>query len=224
MQAKDVNVFYSGRYKMSEVVKKRGRPRQLDREAGLDIATRLFWQHGYEGTSIADLTKAMGITPPSLYATFGSKEELYRQAVEYAAEKGNRERFAALAGDSAYDGVAFYLRDAAQAFAMPGMPRGCMVSTAVLQHAAENDGAAQIVAERRDMTYQLVKARFERAIADGELPPDTDAGALARYYAVVVQGMSAQACDGADAATLRDVAEIALSAWPGKRIETAATD
>ncbi|CAD6518726.1 HTH-type transcriptional repressor ComR [Paraburkholderia hiiakae] len=201
---------------MSESPRKRGRPRTLDRDVGLDIAARLFWERGYEGTSIADLTEAMGITPPSLYATFGSKDDLFKQALDRNSERENQNRLGALQGHlSAYDAIAFYLHDAAAGFTDPGKPRGCMVSTAVLQHGDKSEAAAREVAARRDLAIQLIKKRFDRALAEGELATGTDTVALARFYAAVVQGMSAQACDGACSETLRRLADIALSAWPG---------
>jgi AcrR family transcriptional regulator len=190
----------------------------LDPEAGLEIAARLFWQHGYEGTSIADLTQAMGITPPSLYAAFGSKEDLYRQALDHTIERESKGRSEALQGEMpAYDALAFYLRDVVQGITDPGKPRGCIVSTAVLQHAEENESVATTVAARREASLQALKARFQRAINEGELPADTDIDALAHFYGAVVQGMSAQACDGACTKRLMQVVEVALSAWPGTR-------
>jgi TetR/AcrR family transcriptional regulator, copper-responsive repressor len=203
---------------MSGMTRRRGRPRTLDREAGLEIAARLFWQHGYEGTSIADLTQAMGITPPSLYAAFGSKEDLYRQALDHTIERESKGRSEALQGEMpAYDALAFYLRDVVQGITDPGKPRGCIVSTAVLQHAKENESVATTVAARREASLQALKARFQRAINEGELPADTDIDALAHFYGAVVQGMSAQACDGACTKRLMQVVEVALSAWPGTR-------
>ncbi|MBB5402986.1 MULTISPECIES: TetR/AcrR family transcriptional regulator [Paraburkholderia] len=200
---------------MSHPARKRGRPRLLERDVGLDIAARLFWEHGYEGTSIADLTEAMGIPPPSLYATFGSKEELYRQAVDHISKRENGQWLEALQGDMpAYDAIAFYLHDAAARFTDPGRPRGCMISTAVLQYAEKSESVARTVAERRESWFQAVKARFDRAVAEGELAAETDTEALARFYEAVVQGMSAQACDGACRAILKRLADIALSAWP----------
>jgi TetR/AcrR family transcriptional regulator, copper-responsive repressor len=204
---------------MSEPNRKRGRPRLLDRDVGLEVAGRLFWEHGYEGTSIADLTEAMGIPPPSLYATFGSKEELYRQALDHISERENRQCLEALHGEMpAYDAIAFYLYDAAARFTAPGRPRGCMVSTAVLQHADKSESVAQALAARRELGLQTLKSRFERAVAEGELTAGTDTEALARFYAAVVQGMSAQACDGACTQTLKRLAEVALSAWPRPRV------
>jgi len=153
----------------------------LDRDVGLGVASRLFWEHGYEGTSIADLTRAMGITPPSLYAAFGSKEELYRQALDYNIEHETKRRVEALQGPmSAYDALAFYLYDVAEGVSDPDKPRGCMVSTAVLQHAEENEAVAREVAARRDASIRLMKARFDRAVGEGELPTETDTDSFAR--------------------------------------------
>ena len=203
---------------MSESASKRGRPRLLDKEAGLEVAARLFWEHGYEGTSIADLTKAMGITPPSLYAAFGSKEQLYQQALEYNAERENKHRLDLLRSDvPAYEAISFYLHDAAREFTNPAKPRGCMVSNAVLQHAKENVQIAESVAARRTATTHIIKTRLDRAVSEGELPEGTDTRALAHFYVAVVQGMSAQACDGLCTATLSQLADLALAAWPGRR-------
>lgn len=201
---------------MIESIRKRGRPRILDRDAGLEVAARLFWERGYEGTSIADLTRAMGVTPPSLYATFGSKEELYRLALDHNIERESGRRSEALKGEmTAYDALAFYLNDVAEGISDPGKPRGCIVSTAVLQHAVENESVARETAARREASIQCLKTRFDRAVGEGELSADTDTDSLARFYSAVVQGMSAQACDGACTKRLKRLVDIALSAWPG---------
>lgn len=200
---------------MSAPARKRGRPRLLDRDVGLDIAARLFWEHGYEGTSIADLTEAMGVPPPSLYATFGSKEALYSQVLDHISERENKRWLEVLHGQfPAYDAIAFYLHDAAARFTDPGRPRGCMISNAVLQHSEKSASVAKAVAARRGLALQTIKSRLDRAVAEGELAAATDTEALARFFAAVVQGMSAQACDGAGKETLKRLADIALSAWP----------
>lgn len=200
---------------MSEPPRGRGRPRILDREEGLRVAARLFWTHGYEGTSISDLTRAMGITPPSLYAAFGSKEQLYREAVDYTAERENRASFEVLFGDGpAYEAIAFYLHEAADRFTDPAKPRGCMVSTANLQHGEDAAAVARLATERRAETMRLFKERLDRAVDDGELRAGTDTEALSRFFGAVVQGMSAQSCDGASAENLHRLADVALSAWP----------
>ncbi len=204
--------------KLERPTRKRGRPRVLDREKGLEIAARLFWERGYEGTSISDLTQAMGVTPPSLYAIFGSKEELYRQALDHNIERESRRRTEALQSEmTAYEALAFYLYDVAEGISDPAKPRGCIVSTAVLQHAEENRSVAREAAVRREASMQCLKARFERAVAEGELSAGTDADSLARFYGAVVQGMSAQACDGACTIRLKRLVDIALAAWPGER-------
>ena len=118
---------------------------------------------------------------------------------------------------SAYDAIAFYLHDVAQGVTDPSKPRGCIISTAVLQHSEENETVARAVAARREASIQAIKTRLDRAISERELPTDTDTDALTRFYAAVVQGMSAQACDGACTATLKRLVDIALSAWPGSK-------
>ncbi|RYE95740.1 MAG: TetR/AcrR family transcriptional regulator [Oxalobacteraceae bacterium] len=160
---------------MEESVRKRGRPRVLDRDTGLDIAARLFWERGYEGTSTADLTKAMGINPPTLYSNFGSKEELYRQALDFsiARESGCRGEILASALP-AYEALSRYLYNIADGDTQPGKPAGCMVSTAVLQHAEENASVARMTAALREASMQVLKARFDRAVIEDELPVGTD--------------------------------------------------
>ncbi len=202
-----------------------GQGRKFDVGTALEQAMFAFWEHGYEGTSIADLTQAMGVTPPSLYATFGSKEDLYRQALDYAIEGENRRRAEALRGAaSAYDAMVFYLHDVAESISQPGKPRGCIVSSAVLQHSEASASVARDVAARREAATRAMRERFDRAVSDGELPADTDTDSLARFYAAVVQGMSAQACDGACTARLKRIADIALSAWPGERTDGRESD
>lgn len=203
---------------MSNPVRKRGRPRALDRDVGLDIAARLFWERGYEGTSTADLTKAMGINPPTLYSMFGSKEALYRQALEFSIARESSRRLAILASPlPAYDALRLYLYDIADGDTQPGKPRGCMVSTAVLQHAEENASVAQMTAALREASMQILKTRFDRAVEERELPAETDTDTLARFYGAIIQGMSAQACDGACNARLKRLIDLALTAWPGSR-------
>jgi len=177
----------------------------------------LFWQRGYEGTSIADLTEAMGAAPPTLYAAFGSKEQLYRDALlHYIDRRGDL--LSLLGADTpTYEALEQYLRQSAERFTNPAEPRGCMILTASLHCAAENEAARAIVAELRAKTLELVVARLTRAKEAGELPEDAEALALARFYSAVVQGMSVQAIDGASTAELNRLVDMALAAWPGKR-------
>ncbi|GAA5661815.1 HTH-type transcriptional repressor ComR [Brucella sp. NBRC 14130] len=203
---------------MSNPARKRGRPRAIERDAGLDIAARLFWERGYEGTSTADLTKAMGINPPTLYSMFGSKQELYQQALEFGIARESRRRIEILQSPlPVYDALRLYLYDIADGDTQPDKPRGCIVSTAVLQHAEENGSVAQMTAALREASMQTLKTRFDRAVEEGELPAQTDTDTLARFYGAIIQGMSAQACDGACNARLKQLIDLALTAWPGKR-------
>ena len=202
---------------MTSSVRKRGRPRVLDRDVGLDIAARLFWERGYEGTSTAHLTKAMGINPPTLYSMFGSKEELYRQALDFSIARENGRRLEILASNlPVHEAMRLYLYDIADGDTQSDKPRGCMVSTAVLQHAEENASIARMTAALRETSMQTLKARFDRAVEEGELPAQTDTDTLARFYGAIIQGMSAQACDGACNAGLKRLIDLALTAWPGK--------
>jgi AcrR family transcriptional regulator len=193
----------------------RGRPRGFDRAQALEQALTLFWERGYEGTSIADLTAAMGITPPSLYAAFGSKEALYREALSlYRARPGSITPEELASEPTAYAAIARDLRIAAESFTSGEHPPGCMISTAVLSCAPEHRPVAETVAELRAATIGAMADRIAIGITAGELPPDTDPHALARFYGAVLQGMSVQSRDGADRAALLEIARIALAAWP----------
>ncbi|MDG5495307.1 TetR/AcrR family transcriptional regulator [Niveispirillum sp. BGYR6] len=189
----------------------RGRPRAFDREKAVAIAGHLFWRLGYEGTSIADLTAAMGITPQSLYAAFRSKADLYAEALRwYQAEIGAATAEALSNSDIM---VAFerVLLDSAREFCKPGRPPGCMISTAVLTCAIENDTVAEIVAGLRRATLIAFRDRLQHAVDEGALRPDADVAALARFIGALVQGMSVQARDGATEAELTGIAHLGIA-------------
>ncbi|MGY0389326.1 TetR/AcrR family transcriptional regulator [Nocardioides sp. WG-D5] len=189
----------------------RGRPRSFDEDAVLDAAMRAFWEHGYEGTSVATLEAATGLKAPSLYGAFGSKEALYQSALErYAREHG-----AVLRPDGPVrEAVAEFLLDAADRFSEGGLPAGCMISTAALGVGAAQRGVATRPARMRAQTLAGIEQRLRRAVDEGELPAETDAGALARLVGAVIQGMSVQAIDGASRADLRALATVAMNVWP----------
>ncbi len=192
--------------------RRRGRPRAFDRDVALAAAGETFWRLGYEGASIADLTAAMGITPQSLYAAFVSKAELYREALErYRQEEGAAAGRNLNGGGHVVDAIAKLLRISAHEFSLPGRPKGCMISTAVLTCAVENDAIARHVTDLRSQTLAALEARLRRGIEEGELREHTDAGGLARFIGAILQGMTVQAQDGAGEADLLPIAEFAIA-------------
>lgn len=200
---------------MSEVrsARKVGRPREFDIDEALDAAMRLFWHKGYEGTSLSDLTEATGVNRPCLYAAFGNKEELFRKALDRYAELRDPATRAALARPTARGVAEALLFSSAEALAQPESP-GCLLVQGAL---ACGDGVESIRHElcaRRGAAVQPLRLRFERAKAEGDLPPEAEPADLARYVVTVINGMAVQAASGAGAEELRRVAEIALRAWP----------
>lgn len=192
----------------------RGRPRAFDPDVALRRAMEVFWEHGYEGASMAELTRAMGINSPSLYATFGSKEQLFKSAVELYGAGVGAVTFAALEGKpTARDAVAAMLFDNVTAFTEPGHPRGCMVVLAANNCTPQNESVRRYLAGLRARVLSAVKRRLDEGVRAGELPAGTDTAALALFYVTVHSGLSIQARDGHSRKRLRAAAETAMSAW-----------
>lgn len=192
-----------------------GRPRGFDREVALSVAMDLFWRHGFEGTSTSQLTAAMGISPPSLYAAFGPKESLYREALALYGRRHGRFLSEPLAENlSAREAIVQVLQGAARQFSGAAHAAGCMV--AYTDMSAAPDGAARVaeMAGLRQAAQRALQIRLEAAASAGELPDSADAATWAAYIAMVVQGMAVQARDGADQATLLRMADLALMSWP----------
>lgn len=197
------------------VPKRAGRPRAFDREQALNTALDLFWRHGYEGTSTAQLTAAIGIAPPSLYAAFGSKDALYREALALYGERYGGFLTQPMSGTgSARAAIEQMLLAAARQFSDGQHPLGCMVAAGELQASPGQDALMAEVAGRRHAAQLAIRARLNRARQDGELPADTDTTTLAAYFAMVIQGLAVQARDGAKAALLKRLVELAMQAWP----------
>ena len=196
----------------------RGRPRAFDRTAALDRATRLFWTKGYEATSIAELTDAMGIGAPSLYAAFGSKDALYAEALHHYVDTNEHWVWAGyFAALTARDAVRSLLMDSAAALTgcLADIPRGCMVALSNVG-GTEQGNLRELVRDARAVTLDRLKERFARAMAEGELPAGTDIHALARFVQTVQSGMSILARDGAERAELEGVAALAMAGWDGR--------
>lgn len=187
-----------------------GRPRAFDEEAILDRAVDVFWRHGYDGTSLSHLTDAMGINRPSLYATFGSKEQLFRRAFD----RYRRTRVAYI-GDAfdqptAYTVIEHFLRSSVDALTADDHPRGCLSVQGGLACSPENAGVSEVLAAGRAATENALAERLSRAVRDGDLPDGADTRALARYVMVLSEGFAVHAAAGADRDDLHASVDLAL--------------
>jgi len=191
-----------------------GRPRGFDAEKALDDATRVFWRKGFDGASLTDLTDAMGINRPSMYAAFGNKEELYSKTMERYVEARSQHLGKYLGTPTSRESVELVLRDAVTRFTDPNNPNGgCFGMQGAMTCA---DVSPQLKEHIEDMHVALEKAlrqRFSRAIDDGELPRGSAAD-LARFYAVIYQGLAFQAKAGGGRRELNRVVDMALEKWP----------
>ena len=192
-----------------------GRPRQFDTDKALDKALDVFWRHGFEGASIADLTQAMGISPPSLYAAFGNKETLFRSALDRYADTRKqiwvelmKEPTARAMLERLFDRViGFYAED--------GNPNCCMLVKGTMSSSECGKVLADHLSAKRAESDAVLVERFTQAKAAGELANDIDPSELASYYMTILDGMSVRAAGGATRDELRKVADLALRCWPG---------
>jgi AcrR family transcriptional regulator len=192
----------------------RGRPRGFDRAAALRLAMESFWEHGYEGTSVGDLTARMGIRPPSLYAAFGSKEALFREAVALYEDMEGEPPLQALREEpTAIAGIEAMLRANVRSYTLPGRPTGCMVVLAATTYTPSTEGIRDFLAEQRRAGTAAVQERLVRGQADGDVPPGADTGALAAYVMSVQYGLSLHARDGATREELDAVVDCVLGGW-----------
>jgi AcrR family transcriptional regulator len=196
------------------------RPREFDPDKALQAALLQFWQKGYEGTSVADLCAAMGITKPSLYACFGNKEDLFRKALNSYEARYHAFADVALAEPDARQGVERLLRGYAHLLTGPDMPHGCLGLNAAMACSSESEPVRQELIRRRLDAEATLAARLARAEEEGELRPGTSPEALARYLMAVAQGLAVQAKAGATRAMLEEIVDLALANWPGSAPRT----
>jgi AcrR family transcriptional regulator len=191
----------------------RGRPREFDIDTALERAMKLFWRQGYEGTSMADLTRELALTRPSLYAAFGSKEALFLRALDlYEARAGYRQAAANAPTAAAY--ARALLEGAADLHGDNKNPPGCLGVQGALACAPQSDAIRKELIRRRKVGEGIIRDRLRRAKADGELPADADPANLARYLSIVIYGITVQAAGGSTRKELRSAAEVALRSWP----------
>ncbi|MBE3014514.1 TetR/AcrR family transcriptional regulator [Microbispora sp. NEAU-D428] len=191
-----------------------GRPRGFDADEALERAMRVFWEQGYEGASLTDLTKAMGITRTSMYAAFGNKEDLFRKALERYTEGPASYGARALREPTARQVATAFLNGSVRATTHPGCPTGCLGVQGSLAAGTPGRSARDALIAWRNEAISLLRDRFQAAVDEGDLPPGADPGLLAHYVMTVANGIAVQAASGATRDDLQQVADMALRSWP----------
>jgi AcrR family transcriptional regulator len=200
-----------------ELSRPTGRPLSFDPDKALDRALDVFWRKGYEGASLSDLTKAMRINRPSLYAAFGDKEKLFRKVLDRYAEGPASHSRAALQELASRAVVERLLYGTADMLTSEANPRGCLWVQGALACGNSADSVRKELISRRLGGEVALRQRLKRAVMEGDLPPDANPASLARYIAIIIQGMSVQAAGGATRSQLRRIIDIALLSWPSRR-------
>ncbi|MFC9065431.1 TetR/AcrR family transcriptional regulator [Streptomyces harbinensis] len=191
-----------------------GRPRGFDADAALEAAMRVFWEQGYDGASLTDLTAAMGITRTSMYAAFGNKEELFRKALDRYTEGPASYVARALREPTALGVATAFLNGAVELSTRPGCPAGCLGVQGALAAGETGRTARDTLADWRNGGVGLLRDRLRQAVDEGDLPPGADPERLARYLMTFANGLAVQAASGATREELQHVADMALHGWP----------
>jgi AcrR family transcriptional regulator len=191
-----------------------GRPRSFDRQEALCAALRVFRERGYEGTSMADLQKALGLQPPSIYAAFGSKEGLFKEAVAlYTSHTQARVLRLLKSAPNTKAAIEGMLRSAVLGTTEPNEPRGCLLVQGALTCSPSGAGVQQYLLEHRREAHRMLTKRLSAGVAAGDVSSRTDVAAVASYYTTLIHGISIQARDGASRASLQAVVDCAMAAW-----------
>jgi AcrR family transcriptional regulator len=191
-----------------------GRPRSFDADKALDRALHVFWRKGYEGASLSDLTDAMGINRPSMYAAFGNKEALFRKVLDRYAEGPASHSRKALDEPTSGAVVENLLRGTAAVLTSPKNPGGCLWVQGALACGSNSESMRNELIARRVSGEAALRRRLQRAKSEGDLPVDANPASLARFIVTIIQGMSVQAAGGATRQELERVIPIALQSWP----------
>ncbi len=200
--------------KIKQPAKPRGRPLAFNQDEALKAALNVFWAHGYEGTTMAELTDALGINKPSIYAAFGNKEELFRKALAHYVAGPAAFVTEVKSAVTAREVVESFLRQTVEFFSDKSTPNGCLIVQAALTCGQGSSVIQQELIVYRKHFEAAFAARFELAKAQGDLPQDANAASLAKYLATIHQGLSVQATSGATKEELMAVVELALKNWP----------
>jgi AcrR family transcriptional regulator len=195
----------------------RGRPRNFDKAEALDTALKLFWRHGYEGTSMAMLTEAIGVNVASLYAAFGNKERLFVQCVERYSELNGDLYHESLKKETARDVARSILEGEVELVTRRGTPDGCLMIQGALATSPDAEKIRKMMAQMRTMAEKWMADRFRKAVDEDDLPSDADPAALACYLMTVNSGLAVQAKSGVGKKQLLKVVEIAMREWPPAR-------
>lgn len=194
--------------------KKRGRPKCFDEQEVLQKAMLLFWEHGYEATSISDLTQALEITAPSLYSAFGDKEGLFYKSIDYyLAHEACPIETIFLEAKTAKIAFELYLYDNVKRLVQPNKPAGCMLVVAAMNCSDATQDVQQNLLDKRIKTKEKLLERLKQGVEQGDLPSNAPLQDMTDFYATVIQGLTIQARDGASTDQLHKVVEHAMKAW-----------
>ncbi|MFD7135759.1 TetR/AcrR family transcriptional regulator [Streptomyces sp. NPDC059894] len=191
-----------------------GRPRGFNADEALERAMLVFWEHGYEGASLTSLTDAMGISTTSMYAAFGNKEELFRKVLERYTEGPSAYLPRALEEPTALGVATAILAGTVRTTTRPAHPHGCLGVQGALTTSDSGQEVRDLLVDWRNNGYSRTRERFQRAVDDGDLPPETDPGLLARYLTTFAYGIAVQAASGVGREELQEMADAALRNWP----------
>jgi AcrR family transcriptional regulator len=193
-----------------ESVKKMGRPIGFDKEAALDAAMKAFWERGYEGTSIADLTEIMGLNPPSIYAAFGDKKTLFQLAAKRYAEGPAQYQAKALREPTLGGVIRALFRNTVEFLTDPEHPSGCMTLTGAMACSVEAESAKEFMAEIRRQNEAALRVRLQQASKSGELATEVNIDDYARYLSTLVGGLAIQSANGVSRAEMKRIADMAV--------------
>ena len=193
-----------------KTAKKMGRPRGFDENVALDAAMNLFWERGYEGTSMAELSKEMDLTPPSIYAAFGDKKSLFRLAAKRYAAGPAQYQAKALLEPTLREVIFALFRNTVEFLTEPGHPAGCMTLTGAMACSVEADSAKELMTEIRKQNEAALKARLQQARKSGEMAADLNVDDYSRYLSTLLGGLAIQAANGTSKAGMKRTANMAL--------------